>query len=142
MPSYRAPVEDDLFLLNDFLRVQEFSHLPGFEDLTPEFCAEILHTAARFHEEVLHPLNAPGDAEGAHFEDGKVTTPQGFPEAWRQYREAGWHSLTLPAELGGAGLPPVMAVPVNEMRSATAHSFGMYGSFCAPAARMLSVLGE
>ena len=90
MPTYHAPVDDGLFLLRDVLRVQDRGDLPGFEELTPEFCAEVLGAAARFHEEVLHPLNKPGDDEGARLEDGRVRTPAGFREAWKQYRAAGW----------------------------------------------------
>ena len=142
MPTYRAPVADWQFLLHDFLRIGELSHLPGFNDLSPDFTAEILHTAARFHEEVLLPLNQPGDAEGAHFENGEVRTPAGFRDAWRAYRKAGWHRLSLAESLGGGGLPPVMALPVSEMRTSTGHSFSMYNSFCAPSASMLATLGE
>lgn len=142
MPTYHAPVEDGLFLLRDVLKVQEQSHLPGYEDLTPEFCAEVLGAAARIHEELLHPLNQAGDEEGAHLEDGKVRTPTGFKAAWDEYRAAGWCRLSVAPSIGGMGLPPVISALVGEMRTATAHSFAMYGAFCGTAARVISVLGE
>lgn len=142
MPTYRAPVNDWLFLLHDVLRVETLDTLPGFADLTPDLTGPVLDAAARFHTEVLHPLNQPGDREGARIVDGQVKTPQGFRAAWDAYREAGWHRLSLPAELGGGGLPPLMSVPITEMRAATGHSFSMYGSFCAPTAAMLAALGE
>jgi alkylation response protein AidB-like acyl-CoA dehydrogenase len=141
MPTYRAPVEDWQFLLHDVLQVERHGHLPGFADLSPEFTGQVLQAAATFHEEVLHPMNLRGDAEGARLEGGRVHTPQGFAAAWQAYREAGWHRLSLAQALGGAGLPPVMAVPVTELRAATGHSFSMYSSFCAPAASMLAALG-
>lgn len=141
MPTYRAPVEDWQFLLHDLLRIQEHAHLPGFTDLSPEFTGQVLEAAATFHEEVLHPMNLPGDAEGARIVDGRVRTPEGFRAAWQAYREAGWHRLSLSPALGGAGLPPVMAVPITELRASTGHSFSMYSSFCAPAASMLAALG-
>lgn len=140
MPTYSAPIADWQFLLHDVLRVQDHSSLPGFSDLSPDFTEQVLDAAARFHQEVLHPLNMPGDAEGAHFSNGQVRTPKGFVEAWKAYREAGWHRLSLPVSLGGAGLPPVMGVPVSELRASTGHSFSMYSSFCAPTASMLSKL--
>ena len=140
MPTYRAPVDDWQFLLHDFLHVQDQAHLPGFADLAPDFTAQVLGAAARFHEEVLHPINQRGDDEGASIHDGQVRTPAGFKAAWDAYREAGWHRLSLPVALGGAGLPPVMAVPVTELRAATGQSFSMYSSFCAPAASMLAAL--
>lgn len=142
MPSYRAPVEDWQFLLHDVLHVERHAALPGFADLTPEFTAEVLNAAARFHVEVLHPLNQKGDAQGACFADGQVRTPDGFRAAWQAYRAAGWHRLGLAEALGGAGLPPIMSVPMSELRIATGHSFSMYNSFCAPSARMLAALGQ
>jgi len=142
MTSYHAPVDDWQFLLHDVLHVECHAALPGFEDLTPEFTAEVLNSAARFHVEVLHPLNQKGDAEGASIVDGQVRTPTGFRAAWQAYREAGWHRLSLAESLGGAGLPPLMSVPISELRVATGHSFSMYNSFCAPTARMLATLGE
>lgn len=141
MPTYRAPVEDWQFLLHDVLQVEAQRRLPGFSDLSPDFTGQVLAAAATFHEEVLHPMNLRGDAEGARLVDGRVRTPEGFAAAWQAYREAGWHRLSLAASLGGAGLPPVMAVPITELRAATGHSFSMYSSFCAPAANMLAALG-
>lgn len=140
MPTYRAPTADWQFLLHDVLRIQDHADLPGFADLSPDFTGQVLDAAAEFHEGVLHPLNMKGDAEGARITDGQVRTPAGFIEAWKAYREAGWHRLSLPTSLGGAGLPPVMGVPVSELRAATGHSFSMYSSFCAPTAHMLSKL--
>jgi alkylation response protein AidB-like acyl-CoA dehydrogenase len=142
MPTYRAPVDDWQFLLHDLLHVEQHAALPGFADLAPEFTAEVLNAAARFHVEVLHPLNQKGDAQGASIHDGEVQTPDGFRAAWQAYRSAGWHRLGLSEALGGAGLPPVMGVPISELRVSTGHSFSMYNSFCAPSARMLATLGE
>lgn len=141
MATYCAPVEDWQFLLHDFLHVEDYGQLPGFSDLTADFTQQVLDAAAKFHEDVLHPINQRGDAEGARINDGKVETPTGFKEAWQAYREAGWHRLSLAQELGGAGMPPVMAVPITEMRASTGHSFSMYSSFCAPSANMLAALG-
>lgn len=143
MPTYRAPLEDWQFLLHDFLKIERYAALPGFGDLSPEFTSQVLDAASRFHEEVLHPINQKSDAQGARIDaDGRVTTPEGFREAWDAYRAAGWHRLSLSEKLGGAGLPPLMSVPVSELRVSTGHSFSMYNSFCATTARMLAALGE
>ncbi|MDP1895096.1 MAG: acyl-CoA dehydrogenase C-terminal domain-containing protein [Hydrogenophaga sp.] len=142
MPLYRSPVEDHQFLLHHHLRLSDRTELPGFADLTPGFTGELLSSAARFHEEVLHPINAPGDQEGARLVDGRVVTPQGFREAWAMHSDSGWHRLTLPEAIGGAGLPPVLSVAVDEIGVATGHAFKMYGGFCAPTAHMLQVLGD
>lgn len=142
MPIYQAPVDDWLFILNDFLRMQDRHDLPGHAALGREFCAEVVRAAARFHEEVMFPVGMAGDAEGARLVDGRVRTPTGYLEAWQAYREAGWLGIGLPEEIGGAGLPGILAAVVGEMRITTAHSLAMYGSFCPAAARMLAALGD
>lgn len=141
MPQYQAPVEDWLFILNDLLRVQDQAW-PGYADLTPDFCGDVLREAARFHEEVVFPVGMKGDAQGATLVDGAVQTPAGYRELWAAYRESGWLRLSLPEGIGGAGLPQILSNIVGEMRSATAHSFGMYVNFCPSAARMLHALGD
>ena len=142
MPHYKAPSEDYAFLLHEFLRVHERSDLPGFGDLTPELTSQVLDAAGRFYEDVLHPINQNGDIEGAVLAQGRVRTPAGFREAWQRYKEAGWHRMTLPESIGGSGLPPLMAVPMDEMGMASGHSLMMYGGFCASTSHMLSHLGE
>lgn len=142
MPTYRAPTEDHRFILHEYLRVHEHADIAGLTELTPEFSSEVLRAAGRFYEEVLHPINQRGDIEGASLVNGKVHTPEGFPEAWKLYKEAGWHRMTLKESIGGAGLPPVMSVPMEEMGMASGHSLMMYGGFCASSAMMLSVLGD
>lgn len=142
MPSYQAPVDDWLLILNHFLRVQEQTELPGYAELTPGLCAEIVRSAARFHEEVVYPAGLLGDAEGATLVDGQVRTPASYRVAWEAYREAGWLSLSVPEALGGGGLPAILSAVIGEMRGASAHSLSMYVSFCISAARMLHALGE
>lgn len=142
MPSYQAPADDYCFILNDFLKVQDRHDLEGYQDLTPEFCTQLLESAARFHEEVLFPIGALGDAEGARLEDGRVRTPSVYKEAWRLYRESGWLAISLPENIGGAGLPAILSSAVGEMRLATAQSLHMYIGFCISVARMLHVTGD
>lgn len=142
MPSYKAPTLDYLFLLHELLRVHERKDLPGFEELGPDLTGPVLEGAGRFFEEVLHPINQRGDMEGAVLKQGRVQTPAGFQAAWQHYKEAGWHRITLPESIGGSGLPPLMAVPMDEMGMASGHSLMMYGGFCASGAHMLSHLGE
>ena len=91
MTTYRAPVEDSLFVLNDVLQIQKYNNLPGFADATPDMIEAILAEAGKLAEEVLHPLNAVGDLEGCTWhEDHTVSTPKGFKEAYDLYSESGW----------------------------------------------------
>jgi alkylation response protein AidB-like acyl-CoA dehydrogenase len=142
VPHYKAPADDYAFLLHEFLRVHERADLPGFSELTPELTSQVLDAAGHFYEDVLHPINLSGDTEGAVLEQGRVRTPAGFREAWQRYKDAGWHRMTLPESMGGSGLPPLMAVPMDEMGMASGHSLMMYGGFCASTSHMLSHLGE
>jgi len=141
MPSYRAPVEDYLFLLHDVARVQDYQDLPGFADLEPGFTGELLRGLAAFHEDVLHPVNMAADAEGARLVDGAVQTPTAYRGLADAYRASGWLSAGISEDIGGAGLPPVMTVPISEFGVSTAQSLRMYFAFCAPAAEMLNAFG-
>ena len=138
---YRAPIDDLVFVLTEFLRIQDRQDLEGFDVLDADGIRDFVTEAARFHEEVLAPISLPGDAEGARLDQGRVVTPAGFPETWGRYREAGWPFVSVPAELGGGGLPPIMSAVISELRMSTAHSFAMYGAFCAASATMIGALG-
>ncbi|MBP0577741.1 acyl-CoA dehydrogenase C-terminal domain-containing protein [Labrys sp. LIt4] len=127
MPSYKAPVEDVMFLLNDVLDINKYNNLPGFEDVSPETVGAILGEGAKMCEELLQPLNASGDREGCiRSDDGTVTTPDGFKPAYQAYREGGWVGLPAPAEYGGAGLPAVLNSVMQEFVSGANLAFGMY----------------
>lgn len=133
MPIYRAPVDDYRFLLSEVLELEQYRDLPGFAELSLDLVEDILSNAGKFCEQVLHPLNQPGDEEGCHFENGKVTTPKGFKQAYKSYCEAGWGALGAPEEFGGAGLPPIITMAVTEMGMSANQSLAMYPMLTAGA---------
>src|ERR1700677_2397383 len=133
MPIYRAPVEDYRFLIHDFLEVEKHRDLPQYEDLSPDLVDDILTNAGKFCEEVLQPLNQSGDEEGCHFENGVVSTPKGFKEAYKAYCEAGWGGLGAPEEAGGSNMPPILTMAVSEMGMGANQSLAMYPMLTAGA---------
>ena len=117
MPSYSPPVRDVRFVLDRLLGLA----------VDAELTDAILSEAARFAAEVIAPLNRIGDQQGCtRNPDGSVTTPPGFREAYRQYRESGWGTLALAEEHGGQGLPHVLATVVEEFLDSACHAFNMY----------------
>ena len=127
MPIYKAPVDDVMFLLNDVFQISRYNNLPGFADATPDLIEAVLGEAAKLAEEVMQPLNRSGDEEGCtRHDDGSVTTPKGFKEAYRQYADGGWMGISAPAEFGGQGLPETMTTIVNEIMAAANMALTMY----------------
>jgi acyl-CoA dehydrogenase len=127
VPIYKAPVEEVAFLLDDVFQVGRYDNLAGFADASPDVRAAILGEAAKFCEETLAPLNRVGDVEGCvRHDDGRVTTPPGFKQAFRQYAEGGWMGISAPSEFGGQGLPEALTVAVGEMMCSANMAFSMY----------------
>ena len=127
MPDFRVPLRDMRFLLNEvFDYPAHFRSLVAHDLASPDVIDAILDAAAEYCEEVLAPLNPVGDREGCRFEGGAVRTPTGFREAYRQFVEGGWQSLSFPVEYGGQGLPMSMNLLKTEMMGAANWAFAMY----------------
>ena len=127
MTQYKAPLRDMRFLMNEVLDYPaHYASLPNGKDADPEMVDAILEGAAQLCEDVLAPLNHSGDIEGCHFDNGAVTTPKGFKEAYQQFVEGGWQGLSFPTEFGGQGLPMSLNLFKSEMMGTANWSFAMY----------------
>ena len=142
MPVYSAPTRDMKFLLHEVLDIGELKAFEAFSEVDSDLVDAILEEAAKFSEEVLQPLNAVGDHEGCtRHEDGSVTTPTGFKEAYRQMVENGWTGLAQPTEYGGQGMPGLLAIAAGEMQSTANMAFAMYPGLTAGAIKAITVGG-
>jgi alkylation response protein AidB-like acyl-CoA dehydrogenase len=126
MKFFKAPQKEALFVMNELLGFEKHYADLGFTDATPDMVEAIFSEAAKFAENVLAPINANGDEEGCKWEDGVVTTPAGFKEAYKQYVDGGWTGMTHPEELGGQNLPYSLGSVMAEWFSSANHSWAMY----------------
>ncbi|WP_300541503.1 acyl-CoA dehydrogenase [Maricaulis sp.] len=123
--TYRAPVDELRFTLEEVAAVEGLKATGAFPDFTSDLTAAILEEAAKLAENVLAPLNRVGDAEHCKLNGEDVTTPAGFREAYAKFVEGGWQGLQFPADLGGMGLPRALGVAVLEMIQGANLSFGL-----------------
>ena len=143
MPAYRAPVKDTQFVLDTIVGLHKYANLPGFADATPDVVKAILEEGGKFCENVLAPLNLPGDIEGCTWaDDGSVTTPAGFKAAYAAFVDAGWGTLMAEPAHGGQGLPYVVGMAFSEYMSSSNMAFGMYPGLSEGAQAAIEAVGS
>jgi acyl-CoA dehydrogenase len=143
MPTYKAPVSDTVFLLSDVFNYANYANAPGFSEAPIDVVEAVLSEGAKFVEEVVQPLNRVGDIEGCkRHEDGSVTTPKGFKQAYKALVEGGWVGLAGDPAFGGQGLPPFLAVLFSEYAYSANIAFSMYPGLTNGAVAALMVHGN
>ena len=123
--TYRAPIKDMLFCMQELAGLEAVAKLPGFEDAGMETAQAVLEECAKFNEGVVAPLNWEGDRNPSSWKNGVVTTTPGFKQAFRQFGEGGWQGLQHPAEFGGQGLPKTIGAACIEMLNSANLSFAL-----------------
>ena len=119
MSEYSPPLDDMKFALREVVDVESLSELPAFNEVGLEALDSLLDEASRFFNEVISPTNRTGDLEGSLLNnDGSVSTPTGFREAYAQYVDAGWGAISFDPEYGGGGFPWLVGIAITEMLTA------------------------
>ncbi|MEE4575615.1 acyl-CoA dehydrogenase C-terminal domain-containing protein [Pseudomonas alliivorans] len=128
MADYKAPLRDMRFVLNEVFEVSRlWAQLPALaETVDAETVEAILEEAGKVTSKTIAPLSRNGDEEGCHWKDTVVTTPAGFPEAYRTYAEGGWVGVGGNPDFGGMGMPKVVSAQVEEMLNSASLAFGLY----------------
>jgi len=123
--TYRAPVEEMLFVMQELAGIDAVAQLPGHEEAGYDTAAAVLEECARFNEGVVAPLNHPADQSPSSFQDGRVTTSPGFKAAFAQFAAGGWQGLQHPPQFGGQGLPKLIHSACAEMVNSASLSFAL-----------------
>jgi|APLak6261679142_1056127.scaffolds.fasta_scaffold00016_79 hypothetical protein len=138
---YKADLRELFFVLFEQYDFTSFAGKGPFEAWDVETAKSILKETYRFSTEVLGPLNSSGDREGCKVVDGRVITPKGFKDAWKQLFEAGLKQISVPTEFGGQGAPTSLYVLIEEITSGANTAFNMYPGLAWGAAEVIAECG-
>ena len=126
MPAYKAPLQEIDFVMNELYDFEtHYKQLGSGDAVSRDLRDAIINEAAKFSEQTLAPLHQSGDEEGCHWSPEGVTTPKGFPEAYKEFVDGGWGGLTMPEEFGGQNLPHSMGIAVGELMGQGNHAWAM-----------------
>ena len=143
MPIYNAPLRDMKFVMQELLDAGSLTKYEKFAEADTDTLDAILEQSGKFATEVLTPLNVVGDHEGCtRNDDGSVTTPTGFKDAYQQVVESGMMALAHKAEYGGMGMPGLWAIATGEMQSASNMAFAMYPGLTNGASKAIEIGGS
>jgi alkylation response protein AidB-like acyl-CoA dehydrogenase len=138
---YKADLREYAFLLFEQFELGDLLGKERFAAWGPDEVRTALAECYRWVREVTGPLNALGDAEGCTVEDGKVKTPESFKAAWSKLYEAGWKSIAVDEEYGGAAAPRSVQILVEELLSGSNSAFNMYPGLAYGASEVIEAFG-
>lgn len=123
--TYKTPLDDIFFNLRDMGLLEQVLALPGYEEISDDIVDAVLHENAKFVQEVVAPTNRDGDHQGAKWDNGKVTTPASFAQAFKAFAEGGWQGLQHSPDLGGQGFPKLISAVISENLNAANLAFAL-----------------
>src|SRR5690554_975099 len=139
MTTYSPPTQDVEFILKQVLRLPERSDPPNYDMVDDDIIDAVIHEAGRFCRDIVAPLNPASDRGCTRHADGSVTTPEGFPAAYRAWTESGWGTLAQPEEWGGQGLPHALFTVIEEYLNSSCAGFMMYPDILSGAVATINV---
>ena len=142
MSEYQAPLRDMRFVLHELAGMESISALPGYGDCTPEVAEAVLEEAGRLATEVLSPLNRVGDTQPPRWNASAVTTPPGWKQAYEAFIGGGWNGLACATDIGGQGLPRVLAAAVAEIWNGANLAFSLCPLLTGGAIEAISLCGS
>ena len=140
--AYKAPIKDIVFGYEVVDTYDVIGKIPAFRDFSEDIVVPTMEECAKCAEEVLAPINAIGDQQGATIEDGKVSMPPEFVDAYKRFAEAGWASISLPSEIGGGGMPIALSGGTLEILSTANLAFGLAPGLSAGAISAINFHGS
>ena len=138
--TYKTPIKDIRFTLDKVAGFGALAETGAFEDLSDDLVDAILEEMGKFCDQVIAPLNAASDKQGAELVDGEVRMTPGFGDAYAQYVEGGWNALACPEEFGGQGLPTTLAVVLVDALNAACMSFAIGTTLTTGAVKALTAV--
>lgn len=141
MSDYKAPLEDIRFVLYHIAGLGDLVALDPYRHAERDVVWSVLDEGARFVQDLVAPLNRVGDLEGSSLVDGQVRTPQGFPEAYKAFVNAGWGGIDAPSEWGGHQMPRVVGLAMEELLASANLSFSICPLLTAGAVTAIAAHG-
>ena len=139
---YKAPVKDIIFGYEVIDSYNVLNKISAFSDFSEDIVIPTMEECAKFSEEVLAPINAIGDQQGATIQDGVVTMPEEFVDAYKKFAESGWASISLPSDIGGGGMPITLSGGTLEILSTANLAFGLAPGLSAGAISAINFHGS
>ena len=140
--TYQVPIQDIRFVLHELADLPGVLALPGFEDVAEDLVDAVLDESARFVEQEIAPLNRAGDTEPARWTEAGVQTTPGFQAAFQAFAQGGWQGLAHDPDIGGQGLPKLVAAPVTESLNAGNLAFSLCPLLTDGVIEALSMVGS
>ena len=140
--TYKAPVKDIVFGYEVIDSYNILNKIAAFSDFSADVVIPTMEECAKFSEEVLAPINAIGDQQGATINNGIVTMPEEFVDAYKKFSDAGWASISLPEEIGGGGMPITLSGGTLEILSTANLAFGLAPGLSAGAISAINFHGS